>query len=251
MSCEVNINQFLESTYLKTPEQAGISASETKKNIEELIIEAVKHKFKLVMIRPEFISMAKEMMANSNSYTEVGTVIGFHEGTYATDEKLKETEKAIADGVDELDFVANYVAFKEGKINLVKSEVFKCTKLALDANKGAKWSIEIAALTNEEIVGITQLIRDVVLDNFGEEKAPKVYVKSSTGFFKTEGGKPNGATFEGMELIIENAKPLPAKAAGGVKNFKDALKMIEIGVKRIGTSAALAIADGNVNPDNY
>ena len=57
----------------------------------------------------------------------------------------------------------------------------------------------------------------------------KVFVKSSTGFFKTEEGKPNGATFEAMELIVENAKPLPAKAAGGVRNYEDAVKMVENG----------------------
>ncbi|WP_298365282.1 deoxyribose-phosphate aldolase [uncultured Lutibacter sp.] len=249
--CEVNVNQFLESTYLKTPIQAGISPEATKKIVEELIHEAVNNKFKLVMIRPDYVSLAKEMIANLDSYTSVGTVIGFHEGTYSTEEKIAEAEKAIADGVDELDFVANYEAFKNGKINLVKSEIFKCTKLVLDNNKVAKWIIEIAALNDEEIIEITQLIRDVVLDNFGEEKALKVFVKSSTGFYKTEGNKPNGATFEGMKLIIENAKPLPTKAAGGVKSFKDALKMIEIGVRRIGTSSALAIADGNIAKEGY
>ncbi|WP_111706867.1 deoxyribose-phosphate aldolase [Lutibacter citreus] len=249
--CEVNVNQFLESTYLKTPKQAGITQEETKKIVEKLIIEAVNNKFKLVMIRPNYVSMAKEMVDSLNSYTLVGTVIGFHEGTYSTNEKLEEAKKAIEDNADELDFVANYEAFKAGKINLVKSEIFQCTKIVLDNNKVAKWIIEIAALTNEEIAGITQLIRNVVLDNFGEEKAANVFVKSSTGFFKTENNKPNGATFEGMEIIIENAKPLPTKAAGGVKNFKDALKMVEMGVKRIGTSSALAIADGNIAKDSY
>lgn len=249
--CEVNVNQFLESTYLKTPIQAGISQEATRKNVENLINEAINNKFKLVMIRPDYVSMAKEMVISLNSYTTVGTVIGFHEGTYTTNEKLEEAKKAIEDGVDELDFVANYEAFKAGKINLVKSEIYKCTKVVLESNKVAKWIIEIAALTNEEIAEITQLIRNVVLDNFGEEKAHKVFVKSSTGFFKTEDNKPNGATFEGMEIIIENAKPLPTKAAGGVKNFKDALKMIELGVKRIGTSSALAIADGNIATDSY
>lgn len=249
--CETNINQFLESTYLKTPEQAGISTEETQKAVKDLIYEAIQNKFKLVMIRPNFVSMAKEIILELDSYSVVGTVIGFHEGTYSTEEKLIETIKAIEDGVDELDFVANYEAFKQGKINLVKSEIFKCTKVALEHNKVAKWIIEIAALTDEEIIGITQLIRDVVLENFGEEKAHKVFVKSSTGFYKTEGGKPNGATFEGMALIIEHAKPLPTKAAGGVKSFKDAIKMIEMGVKRIGTSSALLIASGSSSDNTY
>jgi deoxyribose-phosphate aldolase len=71
-----------------------------------------------------------------------------------------------------------------------------------------------------------------------------VFVKSSTGFYKTKGGKPNGATVEAMRLIVENAKPLQSKAAGGVKNYQDAVEMIELGVTRIGTSSAKSIVDG-------
>lgn len=240
----MEINQYLDSTYLKLPNQANISEEETKQEVVSLVNECIEHNFKLAMIRPEYVAMAREMVKAANSDTVIGTVIGFHEGTYSTEEKLKEAQKAIDNGVDELDYVVNYEAFKEGKINLVKSEVFKGTKLALENNKVVKWIIEIAALTDNEIIALTQLIRDVVLDNFGEEKAQFVFVKSSTGFYKTEEGKPNGATFEAMELIVENAKPLPAKAAGGVRNFEDAVKMVELGVTRIGTSSAKVIAEG-------
>ena len=248
---KININQYLDSTYLKTATQANISEEETKLKVQELIQEAIDNNFKLAMIRPQFVAMAREMISNANSNVLIGTVIGFHEGTYKTQDKLKEAMQAVQNDVDELDFVVNYTAFKEEKINIVKAEVFKGTKLALDNNKVAKWIIEIAALTNDEIVAITQLIRDVVLENFGEENASKVFVKSSTGFFKTEEGKPNGATFEAMELIVENAKPLPAKAAGGVRNYDDAVKMVEMGVTRIGTSSAKLIADGGKAEAGY
>jgi len=247
----MDINQYLDSTYLKTAAQANISEEATKQNVIDLVNEAIAFNFKLAMIRPEFVAMARKMVKESNSNVLVGTVIGFHEGTYSTENKLAEAQQAITDDADELDYVVNYEAFKEGKINLVKAEVYKCTKLALDNNKVAKWIIEIAALSNEEIVALTQLIRDVVLDNFGEENASKVFVKSSTGFFKTEGGKPNGATFEAMELIVENAKPLPAKAAGGVRNYEDAVKMVEMGVTRIGTSSAKAITEGKTSKEAY
>jgi deoxyribose-phosphate aldolase len=246
----MNVHKYLDSTYLKTAEQAHISEQETENNVKQLITEAIENNFVLAMIRPKFVQMARKMIKNANSETLVGTVIGFHEGTTSTSEKLAEAQQAIDDDVDELDYVINYTAFKEGKINLVKAEVFKGTKLALENNKVAKWIIEIAALTNEEIISITQLIRDVVLDNF-EAAAAKVFVKSSTGFFKTEDGKPNGATFEAMKLIVEYAKPLPAKAAGGVRNYEDAVKMIEMGVTRIGTSSAKAIADGGTSTEGY
>lgn len=247
----MNISQYLDTTYLKTAHQAGISEEQTKQEVIKLIKEAIENNFKLIMIRPEFVSMAHKMVHESKSNILVGTVIGFHEGTYSTDEKLSEAQIAINNDVDELDYVVNYEAFKQGKINLVKAEVFKGTKLALENNKVCKWIIEIAALTNEQIIALTQLIRDVVLDNFGVENADKVFVKSSTGFYKTEDGKPNGATFEAMELIVENAKPLAAKAAGGVRSYEDAVKMINLGVTRIGTSSAKAIADGGTAKQTY
>ncbi len=247
----MEVNQYLDSTYLKKPNQASISEEETTANVTSLINEAIENKYKLVMIRPNYVTMAQEMIKAANSETVVGTVIGFHEGTYTTTKKLAEAQQAILDNVDELDYVINYEAFKKEKINLVKAEVYKGTKLALDNNKIAKWIIEIAALTNEEIISISQLIRDVVLENFGEENAEKVFVKSSTGFYKTEEGKPNGATFEAMELIVENAKPLPAKAAGGVRNYEDAVKMVQLGVTRIGTSSAKIIAEGGNTTGSY
>ncbi|MBS9766962.1 MAG: deoxyribose-phosphate aldolase [Flavobacteriaceae bacterium] len=247
----MKIQDYLDSTYLKTSEQAGISDAETKENVKKLINEAIENDFKLAMIRPEFVEMAREMIDQQKASVLIGTVIGFHEGTYSVEEKLAEAQKAIEDGADELDFVVNYTAFLEGKINLVKSEVFKGTQLALDNNKAVKWIIEIAALTNDEIVAITQLIHDVVMSNFEEEKAKDVFVKSSTGFYKTEGGKPNGATFEAMQLIAEHAKPLSIKAAGGVRNYEDAVKMIALGVSRIGTSSAKAIFDGKEGAEGY
>jgi len=247
----MRINQYLDSTYLKTEEQSNTSEAATKQLVKDLVNEVIDNEFVLAMIRPKFVSMAREMVMKANSKAFIGTVIGFHEGTYTTDSKLKEAQKAIDDGADELDYVVNYEAFKEGKINLVKAEVFKGTKIGLEHNKTVKWIIEIAALSNEEIVSLTQLIRDVVLEQFGEENAKNVYVKSSTGFYKTEGGKPNGATFEAMELIVENAKPLLAKAAGGVRNYDDAVKMVNLGVSRIGTSSAKIIADGGKTTEGY
>tara|TARA_R110001583_G_scaffold52804_1_gene163537 strand:+ start:5680 stop:6483 length:804 start_codon:yes stop_codon:yes gene_type:complete len=248
---KMDINQYLDSTYLKTAVQASISENETKQAVVDLVKEAIDNNFKLAMIRPKFVAMARDMVKEAKSNTLIGTVIGFHEGTNDTNSKLAEAKQAINDDVDELDYVVNYEAFKKEKINLVKAEVYKGTKLALDNNKVAKWIIEIAALTNKQIIALTQLIRDVILENFGEENAANVFVKSSTGFFKTEGGKPNGATFEAMELIVENAKPLLAKAAGGVRNYEDAVKMVEMGVSRIGTSSAKTIVDGKTSKEAY
>ena len=245
----MKINQYLDATYLKTASQANLSEEENKQKVIDLINEAILYDYKLLMIRANYISLAKEMLKEASKSNLIGTVIGFHEGTYTVDEKLEEAQKAIDLGADELDFVVNYEAFKRGEIDLVKNEITKGIEICLANNKVAKWIIEVAALTNKEIIAISKLIKDIVFDVFGEDKADKVFVKSSTGFFKTENNLPNGATFETMKLIADNAKPLKIKAAGGVRDYETAVKMVELGVDRIGASSSKEIVT-KVNGSN-
>lgn len=238
------IENYLDATYLKLPEQAGLKPEENDKIVSDFIAETIEYNFKLVMIRPQYVALAKKMIVDAKSKVQIGTVIGFHEGTASTEDKLKEAEQAVIDGADDLDFVCNYQAFKTGQIDLVKHEVLVGTKLALKHNKVAKWIIEVAALNPLEIVQLTALIKNVVVANFEEAHYQQVFVKSSTGFYKTDNNKPNGATVESIKLMLENANPLPVKAAGGVRNYEEALQMINLGVKRIGTSAAKDIVLG-------
>ena len=84
-----------------------------------------------------------------------------------------------------------------------------------------------------------------------EKEYEKVFVKSSTGFYKTPEGMPNGATVPTIKLMLENSFPLPVKAAGGVRTYEEAVEMIQLGVKRIGTSAAKAIVTGEISNSDY
>lgn len=247
----MNIAQYLDSTYLKTPEQSGISHEETLQKDKELAQEAIDKGIFAVMIRPDYVSEVKKYIQEKNSNVVVGTVIGFHEGTYSIEDKLAEASKAIEDGADELDFVINYTAYLQGDVQLVKEEFVKCTRLSLEHHKVAKWIIEIAALTNEQIADLTKNISIWAEENFSENDLSKIFVKSSTGFYETTDGKPNGATFEGIAIMLENAGKLPVKAAGGVKTPEDAEKMISMGVKRIGTSSALALIKNESTSEGY
>ena len=247
----MNIKHYLDSTYLKTPEQAGLSETENATIVQQFIQEAIDEDFKLIMIRPDKVKMARKMIDEQKSKVQVGTVISFPEGTNSLEEKLDEAQQAVNDGADELDYVCNYNAFKNGDINLVKKEIIEGTKLAFQNHKVAKWIIEVAALTDAQIIQLCTLIKNVVIANFKEDCYPNVFVKSSTGFYKTENGLPNGATIPSIIMMIENASPLPVKAAGGVRTYDDVVEMIQIGVKRIGTSAAKTIADGQVSSGNY
>lgn len=247
----MNIAQYLDSTYLKTPSQSGISDDETLAMIKELAQVAIGNNIFAVMIRPEYVSEIKKYIQKRNAEVVVGTVIGFHEGTYSLEEKLTEAKKAIEDGADELDFVINYSEYLRGNLEYVKEEFLKCTQLCIENQKVAKWIIEIAALTDNQIANLTKHISNWAEENFSENDWSKIFVKSSTGFYETKDGKPNGATFEGIKIMLENAGKLPVKAAGGVKTPEDAEKMINLGVKRIGTSSALALLKNESSSKAY
>lgn len=247
----MNIKQYLDSTYLKTAEQAGISEEKNILVAKGFIQEAIEEHFKLIMIRPNMVSLAKKMITEANSIVQIGTVIDFPEGKSSLEDKLKEAAQAIQDGADDLDFVCNYEAFKNGEIDVVKEEILKCTQFGLSHNKVVKWIIEVAALTEKEIIQLSSLIKNVVVSNFEQELFPQVFVKSSTGFYKTENDLPNGATIPAITMMLENASPLPVKAAGGVRTYEEAVAMIQLGVKRIGTSGAKMIVNGQKSNDEY
>lgn len=247
----MNIKHYLDSTYLKTATQAGLSESENNSMAQEFIKEAIEENFKLIMIRPNLVSTAKSMITEAKSKVLIGTVIDFPEGKSSLEDKLNEAIQAIQDGADDLDFVCNYEAFKHGNVDLVKLEVIECTQLGLSNNKVVKWIIEVAALDNKQIVQLSALIKNCIISNFKEDCYASVFVKSSTGFYKTKNNLPNGATLSAIIMMLENASPLPIKAAGGVKTYDDALELIRLGVKRIGTSGAKIIAYGQKSQTEY
>lgn len=239
----MNIRQYLDSTYLKTASQAGLSEAENIIIAKQFIQEAIDENFKLIMIRPNRVSLANSMIAETNSPVQIGTVIDFPDGKSTLEAKINEAKQAIQDGANDLDFVCNYEAFKAGNIDLVKEEIIVCTQLGLANNKVVKWIIEVAALNDKQIVQLSALIKNLVISNFKEENYASVFVKSSTGFYKTENNLPNGATVPSIIMMLENASPLPVKAAGGVRTYDEAIEMIRLGVKRIGTSGAKAIVN--------
>lgn len=247
----MNIKQYLDSTYLKTPSQAGLSETENTSIAKEFIQEAIDENFKLIMIRPDIVTLANKMITEANSQVQIGTVIDFPEGKGGLEAKLTEATQAIQDGADDLDFVCNYEAFKAGNVELVKEEILKCTQLGLLNGKVVKWIIEVAALSDKQIIQLTALIKNLVITHFKEENYASVFVKSSTGFFKTENNLPNGATVRTIIIMLENANPLSVKAAGGVRTYEEAVEMIRLGVKRIGTSGAKAIANGQKAAGGY
>ena len=240
-----DISNYLDSTYLKTSEQAGISDEETKNNVMSLLDDALNHNMKLVMVRPEQVELTREIIDQRNGNTLVGTVIDFPFGNGSTSDKVNEAKRAINMGVDEIDYVTDYKSFKAGNIEKFIRDIVDGTRVGMDANKIVKWIIESEALTSQEIQDITQLIRDVVVNSFGEFPASSVFVKTSTGFFDGDKPEPEKSKKEDVILMAQNSGPLRVKASGGIYTIDDLNKMVKAGASRIGTSAAKEIIRGD------
>ena len=72
------------------------------------------------------------------------------------------------------------------------------------------------------------------------------FVKTSTGF------STGGATIEDVELMREVVGPnMGVKAAGGTRSYKYAQAFIKAGANRIGTSAGVAIMEGESVDGGY
>lgn len=129
--------------------------------------------------------------------------------------------------------VANISAIKSGEFGVVHDDI----KTVVDATKVSgvtrevitKVIIETCYLTKEEIIKTSEIIKDIGAD----------FVKTSTGF------GPEGATKENVGLIRKTVgRPVGVKAAGGIRNFDDALDMLDAGANRIGSSSGVAIVTG-------
>jgi len=55
----MNIKTYLDSTYLKTAEQANLSEKEHAVLVQNFVQETIDEQYKLVMIRPDKVAMAK------------------------------------------------------------------------------------------------------------------------------------------------------------------------------------------------
>ena len=56
----MDIKQYLDSTYLKTASQANLSKKENNEVVTYFIQEAIDNDFKLIMIRPDKVALAKK-----------------------------------------------------------------------------------------------------------------------------------------------------------------------------------------------
>ena len=191
-------------------------------DIEILCKEAIQYKFASVCINPVYVSYAKSILKDENP--KVCSVVSFPLGVDSEEMKYAEARFLIFQGVDEIDMVMNIAFLKERKLDLVKNETKKVVEAA-DGNC-VKVIIETSLLNQDE----KALACNIVMESGA------AFVKTSTGF------SSSGATLEDVRLIKKLVGDrVGIKASGGIKTKNEALKLIEAGSTRIGTSRGVEI----------
>lgn len=198
----------------------------TYEDIEKLCSEAKEYGFYSVCVNSCYVKYAVEKLAGSN--VKVAATVGFPLGTASAGAKAFEAAEAIKAGASEIDMVMNVGLLKSGDYFAVREDMEAVVKAAKQINPDAKVKIilEMCYLNPSEKVIACQLARDAGAD----------FVKTSTGF------GPGGATVEDVQLMKKLVgDSMGVKAAGGIRDLKTTMVMIEAGATRIGASAGVAI----------
>ena len=213
----MELNKYIEHTLLKQ--------NATREEVKKILDEAIEYKFIGVCVNPCNVKFAKEYLKDTD--VKVVTVIGFPLGQSTTEVKILETVDAIKNGADEIDMVINGGKLFDGDYDYIVEEISKIKTACQGRN--LKVIIETDLLNQDQIKKACEL----------SIKGGADFVKTSTGFVKNG----VGAKAEDVKLMFDTVKNsgLQVKASGGIRDKETALKMIEAGAVRLGTSSGVKI----------
>lgn len=207
-------------------DQTMLKPSKSMTDYIGFVEDAAEAKFKGICIPCSVLIEPKIQELKGSSL--MVTVIGFPLGYSTINSKVFETEEAIKNGADEIDYVLNLTRLKNGDWNYIENEMTSIQKAARFNNRQipVKVIVETAYLNEKEKQKVCELVKKVGL----------AFIKTSTGFADT------GAQLSDIILfksILEGECKI--KASGGIKTKDDLLKFYEAGADRIGTSSGLKL----------
>jgi deoxyribose-phosphate aldolase len=203
-------------------EHTLLRADADRQSILQLCAEAREHEFHAVCVQGSWVAEARHALEGSP--IQVVTVAGFPLGGSAGDAKRFETEVAVDEGAHEIDVVMNVGRLKSGDDRYVLRELRDVIEAADE--RPVKVILETCLLTREEKIRACRLAVE----------AGAAFVKTSTGF------STGGATVDDVRLLVEAVNgECEVKAAGGIRDARFALALIEAGATRLGTSAGVQL----------
>ena len=200
----------------------GVTATEA--DYIKLCDEGAEYKVASVCVPPSRVELCVKHLAGR---IPVCTVVGFPNGYMDSMAKARETEIAIQQGATEIDMVIDIGRVKDKDFEYVLADI-RAVRAACEGHI-LKVIIETAHLTPEEKIKLCGIVSTSGAD----------YIKTSTGF---AGG---GATFDDVALLRQHvASHVKVKAAGGITTLEDAVRFVELGADRLGTSRIVKLAQG-------
>jgi len=195
-------------------------------NIEMLCLEATEYGFYSVCVNSCYVKHAVKLLGGTD--IKVCSTVGFPLGAMATEAKVFEAVEAVKAGAAEVDMVINLGLLKSGDYYGVQEDISEVVKAVKAVNPDAKVKVilEMCRLDENEKVSACQLAKAAKAD----------FVKTSTGFDKA------GADVSDVMLMRKLVgDSMGVKAAGGIRDAKTAIEMINAGANRIGTSSGITI----------
>ncbi len=207
-------------------DHTNLKAFADEEAFKTLCREAADGHFAMVAINSAPVALCRRLLEGTGVH--VGAAISFPLGQMTIAGKLAETRDAIANGADEIDYVINVGEVKNGNYDYIRDEMEQMTALCRTEGVLIKVIFEICYLTDEEIVKIARIAKEVEPD----------FIKTSTGF------GTGGATVSAVKLMKDTVgDKVKVKAAGGIRGWQACAEMIDAGAERIGTSSSLKILE--------
>lgn len=195
-----------------------------KDEIAELLMRAKELRVRCIIVTPSLLEYATSILGTEIC---VGSVAGFPFGYSPIESKIKEVEEIIDKGAKEIDFVPNYQRLLiHNDVEYVFNEIRAVTEIARTNNVVFKLIVEVPALPKGIVKKLVEIGVKVGVD----------YVKTSTGY-ASKHTTIDDVLF--LKYVLEElgvADKVGIKAAGGIRNCRQALELLEAGASIIGTS---------------
>lgn len=196
--------------------------------------DALEYGFYGVCVQPYYVPFVIQILKNTT--IRVISVVDFPYGTSLLGTKLQAVEELTKTKLEEIDFVMNIPAFINKEYRIIEDEISKSLEICRSNNVKLKVIIETGLLPPEEIAQITKILCEFGVD----------FIKTSTGIVS------RGVSPEDIKIIKDNLSgTTKIKASGGIRTLEQVLKLIELGVSRIGTSSAIQILKEFEDSLNY
>lgn len=162
-----------------------------------------------ICIWPRFVHQARAAFGKDTS-VRIATVVNFPSGELDVATVVAETERAIADGADEIDLVIPYKKFLSGDENAV-SEMVSAVRKACPSPALLKIILETGELKDKALI----------------RRASEIAIAEGADFIKTSTGKVSiNATLEAADIMLQairdSRKNVGFKPAGGIGTVEDA-----------------------------